>query len=444
MLSLNLFAADLTLYTDVYVDDDDIVTPFAVQDNGEDGASDSDAIEVYIPFKSGTGAAGTNSDAELNASYYSELPYVDSLDLFYDDDGAGTQDGTRPCLIFTVTSKQTSTSYTKLHFMVNNGSGTYKRVNISTTSCLDAYSTTSKTAEISNGANKTFYVSWKSISDVNTADEDDWNDDDSVVTIDSYIFIYNSETDSVAEDDLDEAAYDNGLYFELNFSADESETPATLSGLAKGDTQLTLTYDATDSSEGDLDQLVFISAYGPVTANSSWQSYKTSPGGDELPNTSDADDSGEFKLTGLTNERLYYITLSARDVFYFMSPLPATLENTPQPLKAFIQEKSCYLLSAGFQTDHPVLEYFRQWRDHTLARFSFGKKFIRWYYATAPHYTQVIIDHPALAAIVRAGGYLAYGLVRFFWWWVGLLSVSIVIFSLAFFGKRLNIRPKKS
>ena len=424
-LTMSARASEVTLESDFYAEDD-VTTIFSVVDDGASGASTSSPVEVYFPMQTVAGGAvkGGAAGPELKASYYTQIPFIGSAtaDVF---SGAGS----KPCLVIEVANANTDADYSKLYFTIKQSSGdSYDPIQFSTTSCADAYApaTASDYQVVAIGTSTTIYVPWKEI--VNSyGNISDWDvNADVEETYTAYIFVGKDPYTTVDSGNLDESKYDGGLYLKLNFSAKEPTDQATLYSLKKGDTQLTLDYDVSDATSNDLERVLIISATDSVNGGTSWKDFLTSPGGTILDST-DATETGKFTIANLTNEKSYFITATAMDRYYYVSPLPASLTQTPQELKAFIQEKSCFLLSAGFQTDSFVIDYFRAFRDQTLVNFRIGRAFIKWYYKTAPQYTDVIIKHEWLASAVRGFGYTAYAIVKYFWLWMALALASFLV-----------------
>ena len=139
-----------------------------------------------------------------------------------------------------------------------------------------------------------------------------------------------------------------------------------------------------------------------------------------------ANNSGFLVLKNLTNNQPIKVGVAYVNKFKFASRISEADEQTPQAIQTFIQQKECYLLSAGFQRDHYVLEYFRAFRDNFLIKNFLGRSFVKWYYKTAPYYAGIIYDNAPLRFLVRSLGYLAYFTFRFFPILIGVILIYFV------------------
>jgi hypothetical protein len=130
---------------------------------------------------------------------------------------------------------------------------------------------------------------------------------------------------------------------------------------------------------------------------------------------------GEIKIGELTNGTCYSIRLFQCDKFGFCSNGTEQLAETPENIEVLLEEQSCFFFTAGFGREHYVVNFFQYWRDTFLKRFWLGKKFIQWYYKTAPQYTGYILKTPWLQKMIQGVGYALYGLIK--WWWISLTAL---------------------
>ena len=107
-----------------------------------------------------------------------------------------------------------------------------------------------------------------------------------------------------------------------------------------------------------------------------------------------------------------------------MSDLSASLVGSPQNIETFLEEQSCYLLSAGFQNDHYVLDYFRKFRDEVLMHHPVGQWLVKAYYHTSPKYAHYIYKSHLLSAVVRFLGHIIYFIFKY---WFIILSLPFVL-----------------
>lgn len=123
---------------------------------------------------------------------------------------------------------------------------------------------------------------------------------------------------------------------------------------------------------------------------------------------------GEIFIKNLTNYEEYWVGVAFVNKWSFATLISETQSQIPERIEAFLEAKACYLLSAGFREDHYVLDYFRNFRDKFLVKSVWGKRFIQFYYDTAPKYAQIIWQNETLAKFVRFFAFMAYFLMRYF------------------------------
>ena len=113
-------------------------------------------------------------------------------------------------------------------------------------------------------------------------------------------------------------------------------------------------------------------------------------------------------IPNLENETRYYIMPFVLNKYQFASAPPLPIVLTPMALEEVLQKEQCYILSAGFQEKHFVVDYFRFLRDHLLLRFSLGRSLVHFYYETAPEYTLSIKSKPLLNFFTRLAAYILF------------------------------------
>lgn len=141
--------------------------------------------------------------------------------------------------------------------------------------------------------------------------------------------------------------------------------------------------------------------------------------------------NGLLDVQNLSNNTDYYFSVSLVNKFSFHSPLSASAYARPEPIEALLQKQACFLLTAGFAGNHPVVEYFRHIRDDYLLSFSLGKSFVNSYYRWAPQYAQFILDRPWLATFIRGLAHSFYFILNqkiFFAFIVGLFIFASPFF----------------
>ena len=108
---------------------------------------------------------------------------------------------------------------------------------------------------------------------------------------------------------------------------------------------------------------------------------------------------------------------------------------TPLEIQMLLEESQCYLLTAGFGSDHFVVQYFRMIRDDYLQKFSFGRWLVEKYYASAPQYTDYIIETPVVASVIRGLAWTGYLMLNNPW-----TVLILCVFFLFIFGRKRLFR----
>jgi hypothetical protein len=248
-----------------------------------------------------------------------------------------------------------------------------------------------------------------------------------------YLYVYPQDTTVVGEPatSFDPESVTGGLFIKLRFSSQIPTSTITFDSIDRGDTQLVLNYNGssvtTANSEGIWKTLVLNNATG-VNAGDDFSVSGSLPGQcplDLVIATSNCyilNDrvalTGPLTVNNLTNGSNYIFSLAFVDKFKFTSKLALNHSNAPQNIEGFLKEQSCYLLSAGFQERHYVLDYFREFRDEVLSQFYIGRVFTNWYYETAPKYALYIYHSSVLSTIVRAFGYFMYFIMNYSYFFI--------------------------
>jgi hypothetical protein len=235
------------------------------------------------------------------------------------------------------------------------------------------------------------------------------------------IFVFSSNGQSVGDQiDLGQTGAPTGVYINLTFNSTVEPNSLILNGIDRGDTMLSIDFDrsliTTLPFQQQLYQLLLIN-FGATDPNldSLGHNYQTI-----IPKIKKVDllaqpldTSADFY--DLTNGELYFLSIALLNKFQYVNLVPSPLSDTPFELMAFLKQKNCYLISAGFQRNHYVLEYFRKFRDQYLLKREWGKSFVEWYYDWSPKYAPTIYKHPLLAKMVRGGAYSLYYIMHVFY-----------------------------
>lgn len=267
-----------------------------------------------------------------------------------------------------------------------------------------------------------------------------WNDISQFTGVvrDSYLYFFITSDTYADGDTIDESALPSGgLYYRTYFSGKlytASQYTPTLASPQKGDGRAYLFF------RSDLMPYAYHAAV--VSYNSAQaieNNYAAASGAGTILKDDFSSCNGEdqeFTVSGLTNSQEYHLSVACIDKFQYATLFDQSVSVTPESIDAFLKKNACYLISAGFQREHYVLAYFRDFRDQVLAHSSWGKKFISWYYRTAPKYALYIVHHPFLSAVMRGIAYFLYFIFRF--WNLLLIPVPFIIALLYYFlrGKR--------
>ncbi|MFZ9001147.1 MAG: CFI-box-CTERM domain-containing protein [Bacteriovoracaceae bacterium] len=128
-----------------------------------------------------------------------------------------------------------------------------------------------------------------------------------------------------------------------------------------------------------------------------------------------AKESDEIVVKGLENDVAVNISVGFVNRWNFVTKLSPSLTQTPESIEVFLEKQSCYLFSAGFQEEHFILDYFRNFRDRVLLKTELGERFVEFYYATAPEYAPYIYKSNTLSFIMRVLAYGIYWIMQYFW-----------------------------
>ncbi len=121
--------------------------------------------------------------------------------------------------------------------------------------------------------------------------------------------------------------------------------------------------------------------------------------------------SGEIILKGLTNGNTYYGYVTPVDKFYLAPVFSNKGTGTSKRIEQILKEKACFILSAGFGEEHPIIESFRFFRDHYLKKTFIGQVFVNIYYKVGPPLALLLYQSEFLRATVRVWATSFYYLV---------------------------------
>ena len=228
----------------------------------------------------------------------------------------------------------------------------------------------------------------------------------------------------------------DGIFYDVKLSNKISTGTISLSELRKGDERLTAVYQGFVFS--DIFELI---AFDYGSADSTKHTSQTFVAAGTAANSfvlEGVNTSGEIRIRGLNNDQRYNLAIYFTDKYKFATLLSNSLINTPQKIEALLKKNSCFLLTAGFRGDHPVIDYFRNWRDNFLLKTYIGEKFVKFYYVWGPKLAPLVLANPWLAKIVRGSAYLLLWILEFKLW---LVLLGLVLLGRIYVLRVRAIRP---
>lgn len=232
--------------------------------------------------------------------------------------------------------------------------------------------------------------------------------------------------------------YAGGSTVQFNFSNQVPNYVTTLDPLRKGDGRLIGRISSSSITDGYRVINYFTKNAdheGDTYANlkllrDSVDSYQQ---GTKLPFTY----SGDVVFENLENGITYSFAVALINKYQF-STIPSSVRSgQAESIETFLKSQQCYLLSAGFQEEHYVIEYFKGIRDQYLLKSWAGSKFVQFYYWSAPKFTRYIYESSILSAFFRGFGYTLYFIFHYY---LLILTFIISIISLIFFRKKRAVR----
>jgi hypothetical protein len=126
----------------------------------------------------------------------------------------------------------------------------------------------------------------------------------------------------------------------------------------------------------------------------------------------DAGTATELILSGLTDNVVYYIRISAVDSAGSESELSAEVSGTPTNSQGAAESAGdtdgCFIATAAFGSyDNERVLSLRRFRDGVLAHTELGRQFIKAYYRISPPIARDVAARPMLRAAVRTALYPA-------------------------------------
>jgi len=200
----------------------------------------------------------------------------------------------------------------------------------------------------------------------------------------------------ISGDLADAAESDDGVFYNLNISDKIPGGNLIINNAIPGDNKVTLDV-AVESTLTQMGSELYQTIIEYDDGNT------TEEFAEEPPIT-----SGLIDLKDLTNGVTYSIRVAPMNKYQIRSIYSTKVSAKPQDIETFLKSQACYLVSAGFQKEHYVLDYFRHIRDAYLLKTEIGKRIVKFYYSTAPKYARVIYQDKTLSFIVIVLSYFLY------------------------------------
>lgn len=353
--------------------------------NGDAGRSSSDPYIAYLPVASSSG--GVDNSEYFTASFLPEA-------------------STSYYLHFELTYNQATGSGTtkSLYVSVKGSDGNYKILSeetINTSSSSDNWAPTPTIGDIcTNSGELSSCSSLSSTSAPSTADN-------------TMLYFVIAEA-GLSEIDPSETEQQNGIYVNLKISNKVySSNEVVLDDLRKGDGQLTAVYSA-DFVMSELKSIYAFQYSDSFSLPPSDYKYSTVKNNGYLRDLEILTNSGEVKINELTNGKYYSFSIFFKDKYQFVTLGSNYRTERPLEIEALLESQACYLLTAGFEGEHPVVNYFRYIRDRYLNHSSLGKVFVAWYYRSAPAWAMTIYESNPLKLIIRSIAWIIYWNLKLF------------------------------
>jgi hypothetical protein len=246
------------------------------------------------------------------------------------------------------------------------------------------------------------------------------------------VAVFLSTSQVTIKSDITFASTDKtGVYYKLFLSDQPPTQDVYLTQIKPGDGRAFIYFDSTVSNYLYQAHVVMWGS-NPGSTQNDYYSELIGSGG-TIFHRQDGIYKGMILVKGLFNGATYYFAVYLVNKFQFASRSSDNNSVQPMEIETFLQKQMCFLLSAGFQKEHYVLDYFRHLRDDYLKQFHWGREFVAWYYLTAPAYAPAIYQTPALSFLVRCLGFVGYFLGHYFIYWMTLLAALFTY---------LLVRPK--
>jgi hypothetical protein len=247
-------------------------------------------------------------------------------------------------------------------------------------------------------------------------------------------YVFASDSIAVTGDIVDPTSgFTGGIFYSVNFSDKVPSGTLTLNSITKGDGRLTLNVSGGNSITNMSSSIIYRSV---IFQNATGSTTAQGEGVGDIIQSDTAVREGSIEVKNLNNNQTYTLSTSLVNKYQFATTSTNAISETPLEIEALLKSQACYLVTAGFQREHYVLDYFRAIRDNYLLKFTPTKKLVDLYYATAPSYAPVIYNSPKLSLIVRSLSYGVYFFLKFFWY---IFALGLIVLTFRLRNFRLNI-----
>lgn len=394
---------DSTLDLNIYAQTDTTYLLNSKKPSG-DGSSESAPVKVYVPIKSEIGGVDS-ADYFLNKAKNQTYDYVfNSVDV-----GGAAHKVLYPLYVSVLTTEHfmyAAVKDTDGYKIVKQYSGIVLK-NISNTEINFSISPNEICAQLTTSTVCNNFKSSSSVYD----------------TKDVLVHFFLSETDSLALGSLVTPGT-GGLYFDTFFSNRiYPNLTIAINEVKKGDGRGIVSYKGSESIVNPL------SIRAIERAASTTQDPIGSIGSAQIVTEEYAYAQDSYvTIRDLVNGEVYTFSIAFVDQFNYSSKLSKTFEIEPLKIQELLEKQACFLLTAGFGEEHFVIDYFRGFRDHFLAKFYLGRVFITTYYDLAPRYAIEIYNHEFIRFTIRVFAYVAYFLFSNIFLIMGLSVIAVSMF----------------
>lgn len=365
-----------------------------VDEPSGDGTSETAPAKTYVPIRSTAGSEDNTNYSTYGASATS-LPSGTSISDF-------------------------SNAIIRFYFDTASVSGTeYLHAAIKDTGSTD-YEVVTSVAVTADENDKAFDVEIEELCQRATADLDCTNllntSAPSEVQ-DATVYFYIGSTQDGVGNTIDPASRTGGVYHQVFLSNRVYNTNTiNMSDLVKGDGRLTGLYQGFT-----FENILRVGGFSHTGSCPAADQLFGASTGSAFPIDDNTSTSGEAIFKPLTNDTTFFFSVYFEDKFKWASKLSNCIAETPQEIEALLKENQCFLLTAGFKGNHPLIDYFRKFRSETLNKSAIGRLFIKTYYKLGPKLAPFVLENPFLAKTVRGSAYAMRWVIETRIWLVTLV-----------------------